>query len=166
MQNTKIITEEVLWEMLEEKGIKQPADVDHEEALKAVLDHFEASITDDWDDTCNMKFYKDSTVDGYEVHVVQYGAGWDGLSVSENIYYYDHDWLDEMPQAIRDGSDIYYSELNEDTCDFQDIISRMYEELHDSATNVMADKLIDEGWVEPNDVAFSTQSCTRERIAD
>ena len=152
MKNTKIITEEKIWAMLEEENIKQPADVDHEDAVKAVLDHFEASITDDWDDTCNMKFYKESTVDGYEVNVVQYGAGWEGLCVSENIYYYDHDWLDEMPQAIRDGSDIYYSELNEDTCEFQDVISEMYEELHNSATNIMEEKLIDEGWVMPNDI--------------
>ena len=33
----KIIIEEVLWEKLEEKGIKQPYDTEHEEQLAKVL---------------------------------------------------------------------------------------------------------------------------------
>lgn len=151
MKDNKIITEEILWERLEAKGIQLPSDVNNEDAIKAVLDHWAASVTAEDDGKCSMKFYRDSTADGYEVHVVQYGTGWNnGISISENVYYYSNGWLKEMPNAIKDGADIYFEDLDDDPYDFYDIIHELYEQYHDYVTTEMEDQLINEGWVLEN----------------
>ena len=96
----KIIIEEVLWEKLEEKGIKQPYDTDHEEQLAKVLAHWDASITGDWDDRCNRWFYMESTADSYEVYVATYGSAND-ISIGENVYYYDSDLASAIMEEIQ-----------------------------------------------------------------
>ena len=118
----KIIIEEVLWEKLEEKGIKQPYDTDHEEQLAKVLAHWDASITGDWDDRCNRWFYMESTADSYEVYVATYGSAND-ISINENVYYYENGWLDELPNCIKDGANIFFSELETDNYAFIDAIN-------------------------------------------
>ena len=151
--SNKIITEEVLWEKLEEKGIKQPYDTDHEEQLAKVLDHWDARVTGDWDDSCNRWFYMESTADSYEVYVATYGKPND-ISIGENVYYYENGWLDEMPHAIKDGAKIYFSELEDDNYTFQDVISETYEDYFDEKVEEMQDELLSQGWVLQNDVVI------------
>lgn len=150
----KIITEEVLWEKLEEKGIKQPYDADHEEQLAKVLDHWDARITSDWDDRCNRWFYMESTADSYEVYVATYGKPHD-LSICENVYYYENGWLDELPNCIKDGANIFFSELEADNYSFVDAINETYEHYFDEKVEEMQDELLDKDWVLQNDVVVN-----------
>jgi hypothetical protein len=150
----KIITEEILWEKLEEKGIKQPYETDHEEKLAKVLDHWDAEITSMWDNSCTRWFYTESTADGYEVYVASYGKPND-ISICENVYYYENGWLDEMPYAIRDGAKIYFSELEDEDYAFMDVISETYDSYFDGKVEEMQDELLDEGWVLQNDVVIN-----------
>ena len=149
----KIITEEVLWEKLEEKGIKQPYDTDHEEQLAKVLDHWDASITGDWDDRCNRWFYMESTADSYEVYVATYGKPHD-LSICENVYYYENGWLDELPNCIKDGANIFFSELKDDNYAFVDAINETYEHYFEDKVEEMQDELLDQGWILQNDMVI------------
>ena len=151
----KIITEEILWEKLEEKGIKQPYETDHEEKLAKVLDHWDAEITSIWDNNCTRWFYMESTADGYEVYVCAYGMSGGNISISEDVYYYENGWLDEMPNAIKDGAKIYFSELEDDNYTFMDAISETYDDYFDGKVEEMQDELLDEGWVLQNDVVIN-----------
>jgi hypothetical protein len=150
----KIITEEILWEKLEEKGIKQPHETDHEEKLAKVLDHWDAEITSRWDDGCTRWFYMESTADGYEVYVCTWGREGSNISISEDIYYYEHGWLDDMPSAIKDGAKIYFSELEDDNYEFVEAINETYEHYFEDKVEEMQDELLDEGWVLQNDVVI------------
>jgi len=149
----KIITEEILWEKLEEKGIKQPYDTDHEEKLAKVLDHWGAEITSMWDDGCTRWFYVESTADGYEVYVASYGhVG--NINIAEDVYYYERGWLDEMPNAIKDGAKIYFSELEDESYEFMEAISETYDSYFEDKVEEMQDELLNEGWVLQNDVVI------------
>ena len=149
----KIIIEEVLWEKLEEKGIKQPYDTDHEEQLAKVLAHWDASITGDWDDRCNRWFYMESTADSYEVYVATYGSAND-VSISENVYYYENGWLDELPNCIKDRANIFFSELEVDNYNFVDAINETYEHYFEEKVEEMQDELLDQGWILQNDMVI------------
>ena len=149
----KIIIEEVLWEKLEEKGIKQPYDTDHEEQLAKVLAHWDASITGDWDDRCNRWFYMESTADSYEVYVATYGSAND-ISINENVYYYENGWLDELPNCIKDGANIFFSELETDNYAFVDAINETYEHYFEDKVEEMQDELLDQGWILQNDMVI------------
>ena len=149
----KIIIEEVLWEKLEEKGIKQPYDTDHEEQLAKVLAHWDASITGDWDDRCNRWFYMESTADSYEVYVATYGSAND-ISINENVYYYENGWLDELPNCIKDGANIFFSELETDNYAFIDTINETYEHYFEEKVEEMQDELLDQGWILQNDMVI------------
>ena len=149
----KIIIEEVLWEKLEEKGIKQPYDTDHEEQLAKVLAHWDASITGDWDDRCNRWFYMESTADSYEVYVATYGSAND-ISINENVYYYENGWLDELPNCIKDGASIFFSELEVGNYAFVDAINETYEHYFEDKVEEMQDELLDQGWILQNDMVI------------
>ena len=49
-------------------------------------------------DTCEMQCYNESTADGYDVYVLKYTK--DDISVTENVYYYEHDLAEQIMQSI------------------------------------------------------------------
>ena len=49
-------------------------------------------------DTCEMQCYSESSADGYDVYVLKYTK--DDISVTENVYYYDHDLGEEIVRCI------------------------------------------------------------------
>jgi len=49
-------------------------------------------------DTCEMQCYSESSADGYDVYVLKYTK--DEISVTENVYYYDHDLGEEIVRCI------------------------------------------------------------------
>ena len=69
----KILTEDLIDERLEAIGIDY--DIDHDEALKVVKNHYEFDITDTWNKTPDYSIYAETTADGYEVWVATSGDG-------------------------------------------------------------------------------------------
>ena len=49
-------------------------------------------------DTCEMQCYSESTADGYDVYVLKYTK--DDISITENVYYYDHEIAEEIMRCI------------------------------------------------------------------
>ena len=49
-------------------------------------------------DNCEMQCYSESTADGYDVYVLKYTK--DEISVTENVYYYEHDLPEQIMQSI------------------------------------------------------------------
>ena len=49
-------------------------------------------------DICEMQCYNESTADGYDVYVLKYTK--DDISITENVYYYDHEIAEEIMRCI------------------------------------------------------------------
>ena len=60
-------------------------------------------------DTCEMQCYNESTADGYDVYVLKYTQ--DEISITENVYYYDHDIAEQIMYSLdENGVDSIYIE--------------------------------------------------------
>lgn len=58
-------------------------------------------------DNCEMQCYNETTADGYDVYVLKYTH--DEVSVTENVYYYDHDLSEQiMDQIVNNKIDSIY----------------------------------------------------------
>tara|TARA_B100001113_G_scaffold337387_1_gene318603 strand:+ start:761 stop:1210 length:450 start_codon:yes stop_codon:yes gene_type:complete len=140
----KILTEQLILDKLDEKGIVYPRELDTEEAEKVVLKYYDAEIKTDWNNHCQMFFYTQTTADGYEVYM----ATEDDRSpyIEQDLYYYESDWLEKLPQAIYDGLTIYIDEYNKDEYAYQDAIEEVYEEYWNDMKQEVEDELIEEGY--------------------
>ena len=67
---------------------------------KIVTEYLGCEIKTDINDfeNCEMQCYNESTADGYDVYVLKYTK--DDISVTENVYYYDHDLGEEIVRCI------------------------------------------------------------------
>jgi len=95
----------------------------------------------------------ESTADSYEVYVATYGSAND-ISINENVYYYENGWLDELPNCIKDGANIFFSELEVDNYNFVDAINETYEHYFEEKVEEMQDELLDQGWILQNDMVI------------
>ena len=141
---TKKLTEELILEKLEEKGVVYPRELDTEEAEKVVLEYYDAEIKTDWNGSCQLYFYTQTTADGYEVYM----ATEDDRSpyIEQDLYYYESDWLEKLPQAIYYGLAIYMDEYNKDGYAYQDAIEEVYEEYWSDMKQEVENELIEEGY--------------------
>jgi len=67
---------------------------------KIVSRHLMCEIKTDVNDfeNCEMQCYSESTADGYDVYILKYTK--DEISVSENVYYYDHDIAEQIMYSL------------------------------------------------------------------
>ncbi len=67
---------------------------------KIVSRHLMCEIKTDVNDfeNCEMQCYSESTADGYDVYILKYTQ--DEISVSENVYYYDHDIAEQIMYSL------------------------------------------------------------------
>lgn len=145
MQNK--ITEEEISKILQERNIAEDFyDLDFDDATIIVRDHFDYTITQDFEQG-EYKFYEETTADGYTVYVATCdGSGWSKPSISEDVYYYETDWLDMLPEAMRTGATIYLEDGISSGYEFEDIIQRMYESYLSDKIAEVEQELIEKGW--------------------
>ena len=67
---------------------------------KIVTEHLMCGVKTDINDfdTCEMHCYSESTADGYDVYVLKYTK--DEISITENVYYYEHDIAEQIMHSI------------------------------------------------------------------
>lgn len=145
MQNK--ITEEEISKILQERNIAEDFhDLDFDDATIIVRDHFDYTITQDFEQG-EYKFYEETTADGYTVYVATCdGSGWSKPSISEDVYYYETDWLDMLPEAMRTGATIYLEDGISSGYEFEDVIQRMYESYLSDKIAEVEQELIEKGW--------------------
>ncbi len=142
MVTKKLITEELIDKRLEDKGVN--FDIDHDEALKAIQDHYDFKLTDDWNDTPDYSIYTESTADGYEVWVATSGDGRD-ICIAEDIHYYENDLSEKLAEAMTDyNSIIYVDDL--DSYYVQDAVTEVYDEYVNDMKQEVENELIEEGY--------------------
>ena len=138
----KILTEDLIDERLEAIGIDY--DIDHDEALKVVKNHYEFDITDTWNKTHDYSIYAETTADGYEVWVTTSGDG-RNVCINEDVHYYDHDLAERLVEAASDYNElIYVDDIDSDYV--QDAVMQLYESYTSEMKKQVENELIEEGY--------------------
>ena len=145
----KLITDELINEMLEAKGFGEKQINDEDLAKEAVLKHFGIEFIDDYSSNADFYIYEESTADGYSVFIATYNQ--DSVNVNENVYYYDSDLGDALEEYIKysNGDEhtpevIYVDDLNQQFID--DAIVQLFEYLAERFEEEVIDELKDKGY--------------------
>ena len=139
----KLITEELIDKILEEKGVK--FDIEHDEALKIIQNHFDFELTDNWNKTPDYSIYCETTADGYEVWVTTTGDGRNGICINEDVHYYDNDLSEKLVEAMTDYHELIYVEDLEEYY-VQDAVTEVYEAYVNDIKEEVENELIEEGY--------------------
>lgn len=137
------ITEEVIEQRLQDKGIKDINEIDTDEQLAAVLDHFEAEITHDFMEG-QIKFYEETTADGYSVYVATEDIN--NVSICDDVFYYESERFSKLEDAVIDGLSIYIDEYEMGDYGLQDQIERLYQRYYSNMIAEVEQDLIEEGY--------------------
>ena len=145
----KLITDELIEQKMISYGFGETDSHDEEYVRKLILEHYDAELTDQWQQNCDYYIYEESTADGYSVFVACYDTS--SISVSEDIHYYDSDLSDKLQDAIKDGGEIYVDDYNQDFID--DAMRELYLYLAERFHEQAIDELEDEGYKQNTAVA-------------
>jgi len=140
----KILTDGlILSKMAEDHGVVPIHDIDIEDQFRKIQEHYDFAIDTDWKGNYDMMFYTETTADGYEVWV----ATEDDKNpyIGEDLYYYDSDWLEKLPDAMTSGYNIYY-DIDFDDYGFQDKVEQVYEDYFNEIKSDVENELIEEGY--------------------
>ena len=143
MDTNKIITEELIINRLRKINVLEDDGLDQDYKFQCIQKHYDFTITDDWGSP-DIMFYSETTADGYEIWIATDDDR--RPSITDDIYYYDNDWLEKMPQAMYDGVSIYYENLNDDDYAFQDVINEVYNDYFDEKREEIIEQLEQEGY--------------------
>ena len=141
-KQTNYITEELIEQKMISYGFGETDSHDEEYIKELVLKHYDAELTDQWQQNCDYYIYEESTADGYSIFVATHDTN--SVCVSEDIYYYDSDLSSVLQDAIKDSGEIYVDDYNQDFIDdaIQELYVYLAERFHDQAI----DELEDEGY--------------------
>ena len=145
----KLITDELINEMLEAKGFGEKQINDEDLAKEAVLKHFGVEFTDDYSSSADFYMYEESTADGYSVYVATHKP--ESISINENVYYYESDLDDALEEFIKysNGDEdnpeiIYVDDLHQGFID--STIERLFVYLAERFEEEIIDELKDKGY--------------------
>lgn len=148
----KLITDELINEMLEAKGFGEKQ-INDDFVQEAVLNHFNVELTDDYSSNADFYIYEESTADGYSVFVATHDQN--SININENVYYYDSDLSDALEEFIKysNGDEdnpeiIYVDDLHQHFID--DTMGRLFEYLAARFEEDIIDELKDKGYVYEN----------------
>ena len=148
----KLITDELINEMLEAKGFGEKQ-INDDFVQEAVLNHFNVELTDDYSSNADFYIYEESTADGYSVFVATHNQN--SININENVYYYDSDLSDALEEFIKysNGDEdnpeiIYVDDLHQHFID--DCMGQLFEYLAARFEEDIIDELKDKGYVYEN----------------
>ena len=151
----KLITDELINEMLEAKGFGEKQINDEDLAKEAVLKHFSVELTDDYSGNADFYIYEESTADGYSVFVATHDQN--SVNINENVYYYDSELGDALEEFMKysNGDEdnpeiIYVDDLHQQFID--DSMSQLFEYLAERFEEDIIDELKDKGYKQINEL--------------
>lgn len=146
----KIITEDLILEKLEQKKVLDHYSVDEDLAQKQLENHFDFTLTDEWNRTPDYSIYPETTADGYEVWVTTDGDG-SSVCINEDVHYYENDLAKALIEACTDYLELIYVDDLE-----SDYVKEAMEQLYDKYITDMKEdiesELIDAGYVTPDPI--------------
>lgn len=141
----KIITRKLVNKKLADKGIVDYDELDNlEKAEEIVLKHFDAEISDGWQGHFDMHFYSETTADGYEIWIATEDET--SPSITEDIYYYDSEWLEKLEDSITRGDRIYMDNYTKEDYGFEDAIQECYRTYYEEKEEEIINELIEQGY--------------------
>ncbi len=140
---SKIITEELIQERLEDKGVTVPHETSQEDKISKLELEYGFNIVNDWD-KCDAYFYTDETADGYSVWIATEQEG--NVCINEDVYYYDTQWFEKLADYLIDGCRVYVDSYTQDEYGFEEVIETIYEEWYMEEHEEMENELRDEGY--------------------
>ena len=143
---SKILTEELIQERLEDKGFSEPNGTHHEDRISKLEFEYNFNLVKDWQN-CDAYFYTDSTADDYQVWVATESES--RVNINEDVYYYEHEWFEKLADYLRDGCTIFVDSDSQDGYGFEEVIEAVYEELYMEKYEEIENELIDEGYEWP-----------------
>ena len=144
----KILTGDLILEKLEEKGIAKPGSIDIPEMQEKVLEYYDSEISTDWG-SVDMYFTVMSTADGYELYMATEDES--KPYFEQDVYYYESDWFEKLPESIRDGLTIHVDEHYMEEYNYQDAITEVYEDYWNDIKEEVENDLIEEGYDWPQE---------------
>ena len=141
------ITEELISEQMLKLGYDESKFEDEEYVQEKVLDHYEASITDEWKDRMDFYMYEESTADGYSVFIATQDPA--NININEDVNYYDSEFITYLVEALKYGNnepEIYIDTPSE--CWVGDAMSQLFEGICENIEQMAIDNLIDLGYDE------------------
>ena len=139
----KILTDELIATRLRKANVLEPGGLEHDYMFDCVQKYYEFKITNEWGNP-DIMFYTETTSDGYEVWIATDNER--SPSICDDVYYYDSDWLEKMPDAMYDGASIYYDQLDDEEYAFQEVIEEVYDEYYNDKKQEIENELIEEGY--------------------
>ncbi len=140
----KKITDKLIDDKLKEQGLLHVSDMDHDEMLVKLQAEYDFDIVHEFGKAASMYFYSESTADGYDIFIA---SGNDSNPfISEDVYYYESDWFEKLPDAIYDGLIIYIDEYAVGEGPFTYALEEVYEEFYDMKQEELIGELKDEGY--------------------
>ena len=124
-------------------NVLEPGGLEHDYMFDCVQKYYGFKITNDWGSP-DIMFYTETTSDGYEVWIATDNER--SPSICDDVYYYDSDWLEKMPDAMYDGASIYYDQLDDEEYAFQEVIEEVYDEYYNDKKQEIENELIEEGY--------------------
>ena len=85
----KLITDELIEQKMISYGYGETNSHDEEYVRELILKHYDAELTDHWQNNCDYYIYEESTADGYFCVGSYHDTS--SISVNEDIHYYDSD---------------------------------------------------------------------------
>ena len=141
----KILTDDLIIEKLNDKAIEEQGNLDKDAMIDILTEHFDCKlIFGDWPTYADFWFYTSTTADSYDVYVAATHDG--NPNLYEEVYYYESDWLSELPEQITLGNTVYLDSEAEDSYEFTEALEEAYEDYWNDKKEEVEDELIDEGY--------------------
>jgi hypothetical protein len=96
-----------------------------------------------------MFFTTISTADGYELYMATENES--SPYFDQDVYYYESDWFEKLPDCIRDGYTIHVDEYAMDEYGYEDAIAEVYEDYWTDQKEEVENELIEEGYDWPKE---------------
>lgn len=141
----KILTEKLIHDNLKDKGISVPNEISLENKIEYLLKQYGGEFVHDWSGA-DWYFYPSTTADGYEVFIATENHL--DPNFEEDVYYYQNEWLNKLPEAIMNGCVIQIDEWM-DGDEFEEVITALYEEIYVEEYEEIEEILKDEGYSYP-----------------
>jgi len=140
----KKITDELIDDKLKEQGLLHVSDMDHDEMLVKLQAEYDFDIVNEWNKGAQMYFYPESTADGYEVYIASENES--NPYIGQDVYYYESDWFEKLPDAVYDGLTIYIEEYAMSESALTYAVEELYEELYETKQTEIINELKDKGY--------------------
>ena len=141
---SKIITDELIEEKLEERGIMEVASEDYDKAIKQIQKHYDFELVDEWRDNAQFYIYAETTADGYEVFIAT-NDNRNNPHIGEDVYYYDNDLSERLEDAMYDSyGDIYVDDISAHFV--EDAIDSVYDSFISDIKEDIENTLIEKGY--------------------